>query len=309
MSKFDVTDAEISLVGPILQRLMWADRATRAKIQRFGVNVLPINYYSSTPSIEEIETSYEYTTGAPPYLNDQVFEPVRLRQTLEALLEFAPTFTPPADGDEATCKRFFWQNTEFSYSDAMAYYSLARLTRPSTIVEIGSGFSTLIALEATDRNRGGAVHCIEPFPREFLKNNSRITLHTLRAQDIQPELLNDMLRDNDMLFVDSTHTVKTGSDCLHIYLRLLPKLRRNILVHVHDVFLPFGMPQQWLLEQQIFWTEQYLLLAFLLDNPKASVLYGSNYNTTWNPGLMEEFMGGKYPAGGSSLWFRYTNGS
>jgi hypothetical protein len=158
-------------------------------------------------------------------------------------------------------------------------------------------------------NRAGIIHCIEPFPRPFLRDNDRIILHTAKAQDILPEFLNDTLQENDVLFIDSTHTVKTGSDCLHIYLRLLPRIRRNIFIHVHDVFLPFGLPQEWLLTRQIFWTEQYLLLALLMDNPKTSVLYGSNYNATWNPSLMEKFMNGKYPFGGSSLWFKYNGSS
>jgi len=173
-------------------------------------------------------------------------------------------------------------------------------------VEIGSGFSTLVALEAIERNRAGVVHCIEPFPREFLKRDDRITLHAVKAQDIRPEFLNDILRDNDILFIDSTHTVKTGSDCLHIYLRLLPEIRRNVFVQVHDVLLPFGLHKEWLLNQQIFWTEQYLLLAFLIDNPKASVLYGGNYNAVWNSSLMEKLMGSKYQFGGGSLWFTYN---
>jgi Methyltransferase domain len=306
MSTFEVTDEEIFLVGPILQRLMWADKETRAKIQAFSVNVLPINFYSNTPSLEDIESSYEYSTDQPPYFNAQVFEQKRFRQTLEEILAFSTEFNPPVDGDEENGRRFFWKNSQFSYSDAMSYYCFTRLVRPSTIVEIGSGFSTLVALEAIEKNRTGAVHCIEPFPREFLKRDDRITLHTIKAQDIHPGFLNNILQDNDILFIDSTHTVKTGSDCLHIYLRLLPEIRRNVFVHVHDVFLPFGMPKEWLLNRQIFWTEQYLLLAFLVDNPKASVLYGSNYNAKWNSALMEKFMGGKYPFGGGSLWFRYN---
>jgi len=233
----------------------------------------------------------------------------------------------------------------------MAYYCFVRLVQPATIVEIGSGFSTLVALEAAERNGFGAVHCIEPFPREFLRNDPRVILHEMKAQDIQPQFLNDVLRlfgncrgdlagnhnllgvtaappqqvgvastpitgnpkepvllDNDIFFVDSTHTVKTGSDCLHIFLRLLPEIKRDIYVHIHDVFLPFGMPKEWLLSQQIFWTEQYLLLAFLIDNPKASVLYGSTYNAKWNSPLMRELMNGKCMFGGGSLWFKY-NGS
>jgi Methyltransferase domain len=228
MKEFEVTDKEISLVGPILQRLMWADKETKAKIQNFGVNVLPINFYSNTPSLEEIESSYEYTTVEPPYFNAQIFEQGKFRQTLGEILEFSTEFNPPIDGDEENCRRFFWNNSQFSYSDAMSYYCFVRLVRPPTIVEIGSGFSTLVALEAIEKTRTGAIHCIEPFPREFLQRDDRITLHTVKAQDIHPEFVNDILQDNDILFIDSTHTVKTGSDCLHIYLRLftLPPTRR-----------------------------------------------------------------------------------
>lgn len=306
MSKPEVTDTEIAGVGPILQRLVWADKETRAKVQKFGVNVLPSNFYSNIPSIEEIENSYEYTTEEPPYFNARVFDQEKLRQTLESLLAFSTEFNPPLEGEEKTCREFFWRNSQFSYSDAISSYCFVRMIRPATIIEIGSGFSTLIALDAIEKNQAGTVHCIEPFPRDFLKQNDRIALYTVKVQDLYPEVLNDMLQDNDILFIDSTHTVKTGSDCLHIYLRLLPEIRRNIFVHVHDIFLPFGMPQDWLLNRQIFWTEQYLLLAFLIDNPKASVLYGSQYNAKWNSFLMEKLMGGKYPFGGGSLWFRYN---
>lgn len=305
MSKFEVSDDEIALIGPILQRLMWANSTTRAKIQKYGVNVLPVNFYSSTPSLDEIEASYEYASDVPPYLNDRLFNESEFRQTLEKLLVFAKEFDPPIDGEEETCQRFFWGNSQFSYSDAMSYYCFLRLLRPTTVLEIGSGFSTLVALEAVKKNGSGTIHCVEPFPRRFLEKTN-VSLYKKRAQDIGQEFLNDTLRDGDVLFIDSTHTVKTGSDCLHIYLRLLPEIRRNIYVHVHDVFLPFGLPKDWLLERQIFWTEQYLLLAFLIDNPKTSVVYGSNFNAKWHAPLMEKLMGGKYPAGGGSVWFKYA---
>ncbi len=300
-----MTDEEILAIGPVLQRLMWADTETRRKVQAYGVNVLPINFYSNTPSLEDVESSYEYASDEPPYPHPRLFEAESFRATLERLVEFAAEFDPPHEGDAERCRRFFWGNDQFSHSDAMAYYCFCRLTRPSTIVEIGSGFSTLIALEAVARNGAGAVHCIEPFPRPFLKDDGRVVLHSMRAQDVRAELLNDLLADGDVLFIDSTHTVKTGSDCLHIYLRLLPALRRRVLVHVHDVYLPFGMPREWLLQKQIFWTEQYLLLALLIDNPKASVLYGSTYNARCNASVMSRLMGGKSPVGGGSLWFEY----
>jgi hypothetical protein len=305
MSQFTVTDEEIAVIGPILQRLRWADRATRAKIQAWGVNVLPITLYSNTPSIAEIEMSYEYADGDPPYLNPHIFDHARFEETLEMLRPFASEFAPPCDGDAEQPAGFFWKNDQFSYGDAMAYWCFLRHTRPANVVEIGSGFSTLVALAAVEKNGAGMVHCIEPFPQRFLSEDRRIDLRAVPAQQMTAEELNDLLRDGDVLFIDSTHTVKTGSDCAHLYLRLVPQLRRNVLVHVHDVFLPFGMPKAWLLEKQIFWTEQYLLLAFLLDNARATAIYGSTYNAERHPVLMDALMGGKYPKGGGSFWFRY----
>ena len=306
MNRPTVTDEELALVGPILQRLVWADAATRAKAQGFGVNVLPINQYANAPSLADVAGSYEYAPGAPPpYFDPRIFDAERFRRTLAELLPYAPEFDPPATGDPETARRFFWENGQFGYSDATAYYCFLRLARPANVVEIGSGFSTLVALDAVERNGAGAVHCIEPFPRPFLRTDTRVRLHAIPAQEVSPDALNDLLRDGDVLFIDSTHTVKTGSDCLHVYLRLLPALRRRVLVHVHDVFLPRGMPRQWLVDQQLFWTEQYLLYAFLLDNRKAEAVYGSAYNAEWHAAEMRQMMAGRAASGGGSFWFRY----
>ena len=309
MSEKGFTDEINSSIGELLKRLAGADKETRAKIQAYGVDVIPINFYSTTPSIAEIEGSYEYTSDDPPYLDTRIFEPETLVKTLHQLLDFSEEFSPPLNGSEDEPSGFFWNNSVFSYSDAMSYYCFVRQIKPASIVEIGSGFSTLVAIHAVEQNGSGKVHCIEPYPRRFLRKENRIDLHTLRAQEVSPEYLNEILRDNDILFIDSTHTVKTGSDCLHIYLRLMPQIQRKIFVHVHDVFLPFGMPKDWLLNHQYFWTEQYLLLAFLIDNPKARVLYGSNYNAIWNSTLMEKLMNQKYGYGGGSLWFQYDGKS
>lgn len=93
---------------------------------------------------------------------------------------------------------------------------------------------------------------------------------------------------------------------MQIYPRLLPAIRRKIFVHVHDVFLPFGMPKEWLLTRQIFWTEQYLLLDFLLDNLKVSVLYGNHYNAKMLASLMAQLMGASIQIGGDGFWFTYN---
>ncbi|HEY3859901.1 MAG TPA: class I SAM-dependent methyltransferase [Gammaproteobacteria bacterium] len=301
---------EADILGTALKRIplktwLWSDLKTRKLIQSHGINVLPTTFYSNVPSIQEVESSFEYRDGAgPPYelgLTDQ-----DAQAELRSLAPYAADFTPPAEGtDRDTCEHFFWGNGLFMGSDAMAYYCYVRKLKPKAILEIGSGFSTLAACEAVQANGSGKIHCIEPYPREFLRRRKDIDLITRPAQEIDSEFVNDLLSDGDILFIDSTHTVKAGSDCLHIYLRLLPKIRRNIHVHVHDVFLPFGMPKQWLLEKQVFWTEQYLLLALMTDNPKFRVRYSSHYNARRHPDLLAKLTEGKAESGGSSLWFEY----
>jgi hypothetical protein len=224
---------------------------------------------------------------------------------LETLLPFAAEFDPPQEGNEADPAGFFWRNSMYSHADAMSYYCFVRALAPRSIVEVGSGFSTMVAAMARDRNGAGTIHCIEPYPPKWLTRRRDITLHAVKAQEIRVEFMNDILADGDIVFIDSTHTVKAGSDCLHLYLRMLPRIRRDIHVHVHDVFLPWALPKSWLFDHQFYWTEQYLLLAFLTDNPKARVVYASHCNAQREPALMERLMLGRAASAGGSLWFRY----
>lgn len=267
----------------------------------------PEDFYRSIPSRAEIESSFEYRGTEPPFADDRLFDHPRMAALLDELVEFAGEFAPPAEGDPQRCRRFFWNNGQFGFSDAMAYYGMVRRFRPGTILEVGSGFSTLIAAEALARNGGGRLVCVEPYPRPFLETLPGIELVRERAQDLDLDFFRRRLADGDMLVIDSTHTVKTGSDCVHLYLRVLPRLGRDLLVHAHDVFLPHPMPKEWLLEQRLFWTEQYLLLALFTDSPRVEILYGSAYHNN-NPAsrpALERLMGGKAPTGGGSLWFRY----
>jgi hypothetical protein len=228
-----------------------------------------------------------------------------LRRELESLLPFAQEFSPPASsaGMEDGA-RYTWDRKLFSYCDAMAYYCYVRKLKPRTVLEFGSDYSTLVALEATKANGSGRIVCVEPFPREFLKHKD-IELKVQLAQSVSAEYLNDTLRDGDILFIDSTHTVKAGSDCLHLYLRLLPKLKRDVVVQVHDIHLPFAFPKEWTLRRQTYWTEQYLLLALMQDNPRVRILCPIAHLEWKDRTLLERLMDGKYEIGGRSFWFEY----
>jgi hypothetical protein len=286
---------------------VWAPLSAREKLQQSGVNVVPCNFYSNIPSIDEVKGSFEYDQNAPPYLLKAIFDEARMASVLSSLADFTADYAPPLRLDEEACQGFFWENSQFSYSDAMSYYGMIKKCRPRRVLEVGSGYSSLVALDAL-RVNGGELICVEPYPRKFIERLSKthLRLKECRAQELDAATVNGLLSDGDILFIDSTHTVKIGSDCLHIYLRLLPEIRKKIYIHVHDIFLPFGMPQHWAIDSHIYWTEQYLLLAWLIDNPRAKLIYGSAYGEAFQPELMKTMMHGRYQAGGSSIWIEYN---
>jgi len=84
---------------------------------------------------------------------------------------------------------------------------------------------------------------------------------------------------------------------------VLPRLSRSVFVHAHDIRLPATFPLNELRDKHVYWTEQYLLMAYLIDNSRTTVEYGSTYHFLRNRQQLNAFMHGRFPAGGGSLWF------
>ena len=117
----------------------------------------------------------------------------------------------------------------------------------------------------------------------------------------------EALGENDILFIDSTHALRIGGDVQHEYLEILPRLRPGVLVHAHDVFLPAEYPREWIHESRFFWTEQYLLQAFLAFNERFAVLWGSHFMyMRHEQALARAFRppGTTLPMTGGSFWMR-----
>jgi predicted O-methyltransferase YrrM len=286
-----------------LQAMVRCAPEARRHLERCGISLTPANFYSTVPSVDDIERSFEYATPEP-FLVEGLFDAKLMRQVLSELCEFGRGLDGPREDDPDAPRAFFWNNGQFMHSDAAAYYAFIRSRKPRHILEIGAGYSTLVASAAVAANGVGEIICVEPFPRPFLESVPHVReIVRTPAQALDPQWVNELLVDGDVLFIDSTHTVKIGSDCLHLYLRLLPALRHRVLVQVHDIFLPDGMPKAWALDKQIYWTEQYLLLAYLLDNPKVRVLYGSNYHRLRNRDLLAQLAPPDILPAGGSFWF------
>jgi len=188
---------------------------------------------------------------------------------------------------------FFVNNGIFESVDAEVAYCMIRRFKPRCIVEIGAGYSTVIMNEAIKANASQqhevpVFHSIEPYPRSFLHRLPypwyRLTERPL--QDV-PLIFFDQLGDDGLLFIDSSHVLKIGSDVQYEVLELLPRLRPGCIVHIHDIFLPSEYPKEWVKQHQCFWNEQYFIQAFLTHNSAFNVLWASSYMHINHPDSLE----------------------
>jgi len=208
---------------------------------------------------------------------------------------------------------FDWKNNAFNVADASFYYAMIRLFRPARVIEVGAGHSTCMAALAAVRNGDTALDAIEPYPPAFLAAG-RPGLRCLIQQPVQSVPAGSLtsLEANDILFIDSSHVSKIGSDVTYLILEILPRLKPGVIVHFHDIFLPWDMPRDWIEKHHLFWNEQYLLLAFLQGNRDFEVLLASQYiGQCHRERLKEAFphINTDLPLpGGGSFWIRRAFG-
>ena len=176
---------------------------------------------------------------------------------------------------------FYVENGSYESGDAEYWYNLIRLKKPAIIVEVGSGYSTLMAIRAIRKNEEEdstyrCKHiCIEPYEKQWLAK-TRVTVIRQRLEDVDRTMF-DELGNNDILFIDSSHIIRPQGDVLIEYLDLLPSLRIGVIVHVHDIFSPKDYRKEWVVDEVMFWNEQYLVEAFLTNNRDWKVLGALNY--------------------------------
>lgn len=177
-------------------------------------------------------------------------------------------------------QQYYIQNGSFEQGDADLYYLMIRNTKPKKIIEIGSGYTTLVCLEAIQKNREEGheteLICIEPFEKPWLSTVKDIKLIRKRVEELDPSFFS-VLEENDFLFIDSSHIIRPENDVLFEYFELLPQIKKGVIIHVHDIFTPRHYPGLWLLKEQRLWNEQYLLEAFLHYNHSFEILFTLNH--------------------------------
>lgn len=176
---------------------------------------------------------------------------------------------------------YYYNNGFYEAGDAEYLYNMLRHFKPRKIVEIGSGYSTLMAQNAFKKNKSedetySYKHiCIEPYEQPWLEKTG-VEVIRKPVETIEKSFF-EALDANDILFIDSTHVIRPQGDVLFEYLEILPILKPGVIVHIHDIFLPKDYLDQWVYDEHRLWNEQYLLEAFLTFNNKFRILGAVNY--------------------------------
>ena len=243
-----------------------------------GVSVTPSHFYFPVPKLKSFR-SKDWSACRPCAALDFRFDEQIERLRCE-ILPYAPEWTSP-ENDAGDRHQFHFNNGFFERVDAEVAYSLVRSRKPRRIIEVGSGNTTLVMAAALEKNASegyaGEMISIEPNPAPYLKDGLRGLTQLIEGpvQQVQLDLFRT-LRANDVLFIDSSHVVSVDSDVLFECLRILPELAPGVLVHFHDVFTPFDYPRKFVMTNLCFWSEQYLLEAFLSFNSAFRVVWAAS---------------------------------
>jgi len=265
-----------------------------------GYHITPVNFYSPIPDTREIkERPLQYL----------VLPGIDLRPEFQRRLlrEIFPEYSGEYNMlpiNHSNGRGFYLDNDAFGGIDPHVYYCMIRHLQPSTIIEIGSGYSTLLGAQTSKKNTNTKLITVDPWPPDFVASGlDNVELLYRRVEELDTGFFHQ-LQQNDILFVDSSHVVRTAGDVCFLILDVLPRLREGVIVHFHDIFIPYDYPREWLVEKHIFWTEQYLLQAYLADNPKVEVLFASNFMAHEHPHDLKITFPNALWWGGGSFWIR-----
>jgi hypothetical protein len=256
--------------------------------QERGYHVTPVHFYEPIPDTRTLRDALWVSRPSAPGVRLDAEGQAQLFESLGA--EFLAEWPPPGSFDP--------DNGSFEAVDAFVAYGLLRRHRPRRVVEIGSGWSSLLIAAALARNGGGNHTIVDPYPSPLVERGPEIVRE--QVQTVAGERF-DELAENDVLFVDSSHVVAAGSDVQRIVLDVLPRVRAGVLVHFHDIFIPDEYPRAWAERDRWFWNEQYVLQAFLAFNDAFDVLWASHYMYATRPDVVGLLPGS---GDGGSLWLR-----
>jgi len=284
-SEMNLRSAVARLIALIASRALPARVMRRKEFFRLweerGYHVTPVHFYEPLPDTRTLKDHLWSVHSS--LAGVRIREEAQLKFLQELVEEFKEEYEVLPREKTGVPHQYYVNNTNFESVDGEILYCTIRRFKPERIFEIGSGHSTYLSAQAVLKNRRESGRecefiAFEPYPNEVLAGGfpglSKVV--PVQAQDI-PLSEFGRLKENDILFIDSSHVLKIGSDVQYEYLEVIPRLNRGVLVHLHDIFLPAEYRREWIFKNYKFWNEQYLLQAFLAFNDGFEVLWAGSY--------------------------------
>jgi hypothetical protein len=268
-----------------------------------GVHVTPVHFYQPLPDTRLLPEWLWEKDRPTPGLDWN--EAGQLRLLREEFPKFRHEYDGLPTAPTGNPAEFYLNCGMFDGTDALALYCMVRHFKPRTVLEIGSGMSSLLTAQAARLNGGTELVCVEPYPNEVLKAGfpGLAKLIAEPVQSVGVELF-ESLGEDDILFIDSSHVVQIGGDVNYLFLEVLPRLKPGVVVHVHDIFLPREYRRDWVMDEFRFWNEQYFLQAFLIFNSGYEVLFANSYLGQRHAAEMRATFPRSPWWGGGSFWMR-----
>ena len=310
--KFTIAKQIAHIASLILPVKIMKDKRFFHIWEKKGYHVTPVHFYEPIPDSRTLSNDIWLKQSQLVGID------VNEQRQINLLGEFSSKFKDEYDRFPShktpVPYQYYIKNGQFESVDGEILYCMIRYFQPRRILEIGSGYSTYLSAQAILKNKeeNNDYDCelvaIEPHPNEILKAGfaGLSRLLPVKVQDVTLAEF-EKLKENDILFIDSSHVLKIGSDVQYEYLEILPRLNKGVIVHVHDILLPAEYSKEWVLKYHRFWTEQYLLQAFLIFNDHFEVLWAGNYMHLKHPDKLQTAFGSYKPdeeKGRKSFWLR-----
>lgn len=278
--------------------------------QVLGFHITPVHYYQPLPNTRELKP--ELWTKKSELAGLNINDAGQLKFLAEISRKFKKEYAKLPLRKTGVSSEYYINNGTFESVDGEMLYSVIRNFQPQKVWEIGSGFSTLISAQALLKNKEmggpkGELFAFEPYPVKTLKQGF-LGLTRLVQKKVQDVPLSQFqkLEANDILFIDSSHVLKIGSDVQYEYLEILPRLNQGVIVHIHDIFWPLEYPRPWVMKEHRFWNEQYLAQAFLAFNDSWEILWCGSWMHVNHPDKLTSAFPSydRYKVWPGSLWLR-----
>jgi len=279
-----VDDSESSIQALLAERDQLRQHCQRLEALLANVGYPPGHFYSPVVDVGD-PCAIEAVRGRirAPLPAGVAIHVEQMKSLLKRLSEHHRHFPFSRRQNQNSAHRFYYDNPFFGCHDASILFSMLLEFRPRRVVEVGCGYSSCLLLDTNEQFFNGslALSLIDPALGELQslfgeRGAGAAHLYSERVQNV-PLGVFACLEENDILFIDSSHVSKTGSDVNHFLFEILPSLKPGVLVHLHDILYPFEYLEEWVLEQKRSWNEAYVLHAFLQYNSAFEVIYWNNF--------------------------------